>query len=82
MNINLKPELENIIQNQILSGKYDSINQVIEEALKLLQKRNQYDHWVEEIGQKIDLAAEEIDQGKGIEGETAIARIREKLQSQ
>lgn len=79
MNIILDPKLENLIQQQINSGKYTSINDVIEQALILLEKRNQYDQWVEEIGQKIDIAAQQLDQGEGIDGETAINQLREYL---
>lgn len=79
MNITIKPELENFIQQQILLGKYDSAERVIEEALTLLERRNQYDCWVEDIRQKIDIAAEQLDRGEGIDGETTIHQIREKL---
>ena len=61
MNISLNSRLENLIQQQITSGKYDDINDVIEDALTLLEKRNQYDQWVKEIGEKIDIAAQQLD---------------------
>lgn len=79
MNIILNPKLENLLQKQLTSGKYASPDQVIEEALHLLDKRNQYDHWVEEIREKIDLAAAQLDQGNGIDGEIAINQLREQL---
>jgi antitoxin ParD1/3/4 len=80
MNIILNPKLENLIQQQITSGKYASIDNVLEEALNLLEKRNQYEQWIEEIGQKIDMAAQQLDRGEGIDGETAINQLREQLQ--
>jgi len=79
MNIIIKPELEKIIQDQIVSGKYQTAEGVIEEALNLLQKRDKYDKWVEEIGEKIDTAAEQLDRGEGIDGETAINQLRHRL---
>ncbi|NET61137.1 MAG: type II toxin-antitoxin system ParD family antitoxin, partial [Symploca sp. SIO2E6] len=69
MNIILNPKLENLIQQQITSGKSTSIDNVLEEALALLEKRNQYEQWVEEIGQKIDIAAQQLERGEGIDGE-------------
>lgn len=42
MNITIKQELENFIQRQIELGKYESADRVIEEALNLLEKREQY----------------------------------------
>ncbi|NEP62263.1 MAG: type II toxin-antitoxin system ParD family antitoxin [Symploca sp. SIO2G7] len=77
MNIILNPKLENLIQQQITSGKYTSIDNVLEEALALLEKRNQYEQWVKEVGQKIDIAAQQLERGEGIDGETAINQLRE-----
>ncbi|MEA5535455.1 ribbon-helix-helix domain-containing protein [Crocosphaera sp. XPORK-15E] len=80
MNIILNSKLENLIKQQIISGKYTSIDNVLEEALNLLEKRNQYEQWIEEIGQKIDIAAQQLDRGEGIDGETAINQLRKNLQ--
>ena len=79
MIINLNYQLENLVQKQIKSGKYTTANDVIEEALNLLKKRNQYDDWVEEIRHKIDIADEQLNRGEGIDGETAISELREYL---
>lgn len=79
MNITIKQELENFIQRQIELGKYESADRVIEEALNLLEKREQYDFWVEEVREKIDIAATQLDRGEGVEIETVIERMRQKL---
>ena len=79
MNIILNSKLENLIQKQIISGRYTSIDNVLEEALTLLEKRNEYEQWIEEIGKKIDAAAQKLDQGQGIDGETAINQLRQNL---
>jgi antitoxin ParD1/3/4 len=65
MNITLDTKLEYLIQQQITSGKYSSINDVIEEALSLLEKRNQYDQSVEKNEQKIDVATAQLDRVEG-----------------
>ena len=80
MNIILNSKLENLIQKQIISGRYTSIDNVLEEALTLLEKRNEYEQWIEEIEQKIDLAAQQLERGEGIDGETAIKQLRENVQ--
>jgi len=41
MNISLTPHLEALIKNKIDSGRYTSINEVIREALGLLEERDQ-----------------------------------------
>jgi antitoxin ParD1/3/4 len=68
MAIVLKPEQEAFIQAQLATGRYTNAAAVITEALQLLEKRNRYDHWVEDVRAKIDLAEDQLDQGKGVDG--------------
>lgn len=42
-NINLSPQLANIVRQKIASGKYASVNEVVGEALRLLDERDQID---------------------------------------
>ena len=49
MNITLNPELENLIQSQLETGKYKTPEQVLSEALKLLEATNHR----EAISQKV-----------------------------
>lgn len=79
MNINLSPQLVELIQQQIHSGEFETVDQTIEAALYLLDKRTKYNHWVEETRKEIDVAAAELDAGEGIRGEEAIAQLRDKL---
>ncbi len=79
MTIALQPEHEKFIQAQLATGRYASALEVISEALQLLEKRNEYDYWVEKIRAEIDMAAGQLDQGQGIEGETVVAHLRAKL---
>jgi antitoxin ParD1/3/4 len=79
MPIALQPEQEQFIQSQLATGRYPDAAAVIAAALELLEKRNQYDRWVAEVGEKIDVAAAELDRGEGVDGETAIAQLRAKL---
>jgi antitoxin ParD1/3/4 len=79
MPITLQPEQEQFIQTQLATGRYTNATEVIAEALQLLEKRNHYDRWVEELGNKIDIAAAELDRGEGLDGETAINQLRVRL---
>ena len=80
MNIQLKPELEQIIEAQIATGRYSNPEEVISKALKLLLEWEQgYQQWVEETRQKVEVAIEQLDKGEGIEGEVVIERLRSKL---
>jgi antitoxin ParD1/3/4 len=79
MTITLQPEQEQFIQVQLATGRYASASEVIAAALALLEQRNHYDRWVEDLRDKIDLAAAQLDRGEGVDGETAIAQLRFKL---
>ena len=81
MTIALQPEQEAFIHTQLATGHYANAAEVIAEALRLLEKRNHYDQWVEDVRTKIDVAAEQLDRGEGIDGETAITQLRAKLQN-
>jgi antitoxin ParD1/3/4 len=81
MILTIKPELENFIQQEMLSGKYASPNEVIEAALSLLEHKNLADTWAAEIGEKIDVAVAQIDRGEGLDGQEVIDRLRSKLRA-
>ncbi|MFM7711299.1 MAG: type II toxin-antitoxin system ParD family antitoxin [Microcystis sp.] len=76
MKLTLKPEHQKLIEAQLNTGRYANPDEIIAEALQLLSKRDRYQQWAEEIGKKIDIAAEQLDRGEGINGETAIIRIK------
>jgi antitoxin ParD1/3/4 len=80
MNLSLKPELESFIQQEILTGKYTTPDEVIEAGLKLLDRQNSYHDWATEIGNKIDIANAQIDRGEGLDGDEVFARLRAKFQ--
>jgi len=80
MNLLLKPEHQKLIEAQLSTGRYANPDEIIAEALELLNKRDQYQEWSQEIGRKIDIAAQQLDRGEGIDGESAIAQLRTKLQ--
>ena len=80
MNIRLKPEDEQFIQVQIAKGKYENPEEVISKALKLLEESEKdYQEWVKETRQKVEVAVEQLERGEGIDGEVVVERLREKL---
>jgi antitoxin ParD1/3/4 len=81
MNLTLKPELEDFIQQEMLSGKYSSPDEVIEAALNLLEHKKLADIWATEIGEKIDVAVAQIDRGEGLDGQEVINNLRSKLRA-
>ena len=80
MNIILKPEEEQLIQEKLKSGKYETAYEVIVEALRLLEERDKYyENWVKETREKVAIGLDQLDRGEGIDGEVVIARLRDKL---
>jgi antitoxin ParD1/3/4 len=80
MNIQIKPELEEIIAAQIATGRYTNPEDVISKALKLLLEWDKgYQNWVEETREKVDVAIEQLDRGEGIDGDVVISQLRDKL---
>ncbi|MEH1768206.1 ribbon-helix-helix domain-containing protein [Nostoc sp.] len=81
MTINIKPEHEQLIKAQIASGRFTNADEVIDTALRLLEKLNdEYMQWVEETRQKVDVAIAELDRGEGLDGETVVIQILERFQ--
>jgi antitoxin ParD1/3/4 len=76
MYIQIKPELEQFIQAQLASGRFTNADDVITEAFKLLQEREQR---LEELRQKISVGTEQIAKGQITDGEIVFARLQEKI---
>jgi putative addiction module CopG family antidote len=60
MNLTLKPELAEFIQQEILTGKYASLEEAIEAALNLLKSQSATDRLATELREKIDSAANTV----------------------
>lgn len=59
MNVSLTPELEKIVAERVSSGRYASASEVIREALRLLEERDQ----LNQLRQEVRLGLEQLDQG-------------------
>lgn len=81
MNITLTPEQEKYIQLKLEEGKYKSVEQLISEALQLLEERNRTleQKRLEELRQKIASGTEQIDRVQVTDGEEAFAQLQEKI---
>jgi antitoxin ParD1/3/4 len=60
MNVSLTPELEKIVAERVGSGRYASASEVIREALRLLEERDQLNQLREEVRRGL----EHLDQGR------------------
>ena len=77
MNVSLTPELEKFLNDKVQSGMYSSASEVIQEALRLMQERDQSDsQQLELIRAKIRRGIEQLDRGEGVPESIAVARLR------
>jgi len=80
MNVSLTPELEKLIQKKVDSGRYTSASEVVREALRLLEKKDQHaaerDKALKAFQAEMDRRIAELDRGEGIDGEEALAQFR------
>lgn len=80
MSISFTPNQERLIQTKLHSGKYRSVEEIIEIALRLLDEYDRADaEWVENVREKIDAAIEVSDQTPTIDGETFVNQILERF---
>ncbi|MEI6446123.1 MAG: type II toxin-antitoxin system ParD family antitoxin [Nostocales cyanobacterium ELA583] len=80
MNITLKPEQEQFIQNQLDQGRFTDAEAVINQALQLLQEKQQeYEDWVEDVRAKVNEAATELERGEGVPLEIVVEQIQAKF---
>ena len=79
MNISLTPELEQMVDDKVKSGRYASASEVIREGLRLLEEQEQLKQQrLSAVRQKIDRAIDQLDRGLGIPGSEAKVRLRQR----
>lgn len=80
MSISLTPDQEELIQTKLASGKYQTSEEVISTALRLLDEWEKAQaQWVEDVGDKIDAAVSVSKHTPPIDGEPFINEILERL---
>lgn len=81
MSISLTPDQERFIQTKLEAGKYQSVEEVLEIALRLLDEYDRSEaEWVEDVRAKIDAAIEASSHTAPIDGETFVNSILERFQ--
>lgn len=81
MDITLQPELEQFIQEKIISGQYDSVNEAVNAGLKLLMERELiYLGRFDQLRQEIMVGIEASERGEVVDSETVFNSIGQKLE--
>jgi antitoxin ParD1/3/4 len=69
MDVRLNPELENIIRGKLRTGQYGSASDVVDAALRLLERRD-------EVREKVAQGLQSLRDGKGIDENSAFDELR------
>ncbi len=82
MSISLTSEQEQLVQDLVATGRYQGTEEVIQRALSLLEEFGvQYEQWVNETKEKIEVGLEELDRGQGIELDVVVEQLKGRIQS-
>jgi antitoxin ParD1/3/4 len=80
MSITFSPEQEQIIQVLLATGKFNSVDEVIQTALRFLAEETLSDQeWLAETRTKIDEGIASLERGEGIDGETFVNQLLTQL---
>ncbi|MGF1603092.1 MAG: type II toxin-antitoxin system ParD family antitoxin [Thermosynechococcaceae cyanobacterium] len=81
MSISLTPDQERLIQTKLQAGKYNSVEEVLNIALRLLDEYDCADaEWVDDVRQKIEVAIATSEHTPPIDGETFVQQTLERFQ--
>jgi antitoxin ParD1/3/4 len=82
MQIGLPPELEELVQHQLASGKYQTAIDVLLAGAKLLEQQEDIDQGrLQELQQEAQIGWEAAQRSELVDGSTAMAQIRANLHS-
>jgi antitoxin ParD1/3/4 len=80
MSITLNSEQETIVANLIATGSFQTADEVLQVALKLLEtERQSYQSWVVQTRAQVQEGIDSLDRGEGVDGETVVNDLLAKL---
>jgi antitoxin ParD1/3/4 len=79
MNVSLTPELEQFVQTKVESGRYNSVSEVVREALRLLEDHEQARATqLTEFNQELGRRLASLDRGERVEPTKVRVRLQRK----
>lgn len=76
VNVSLTPELEALIQERVRSGRYTSASEVVREALRLLEDRDELRRLrLAELRSQVAAGLVSLDRGQARDGDAVIDEI-------
>lgn len=85
MNVSLGQKWEQFVEEKVNSGDYQTASEVLRDGLRLLEKEALLKRIsvssLPELEAKLLKAAESLDVGRGVDGEQAFSRLRQRSKS-
>jgi antitoxin ParD1/3/4 len=82
MNVHLTPELEQLVQGKVKSGRYNSASEVVREALRLLEQRDEvFTLRKDQIRKQIEEGWQSAKRGEVVGGDEVFDRIDTELEA-
>jgi antitoxin ParD1/3/4 len=82
MNVHLTPELEQLVQSRVESGRYNSASEVVREALRLLEQRDEvFTLRKDEIRREIEEGWQSARRGEFVDGDEVFDRVDAELEA-
>ena len=83
MNVNLTPELEQMVHGKVQAGRYNSASEVVREALRLMEERDELKAMhKEEIRKKIAAGLKSLEEGRIYDGDEVFAQLETELEEE
>lgn len=80
MNVSLTPELEQMVDQKVKSGLYNSASEVVREGLRLLQQRDELQEAkLNSLRAEIRKGIDDLEAGRYRDGAEVMAEIKDRL---
>lgn len=80
MNVHLTPELEQLVQAKVQSGRYNSASEVVREALRIMEERDEVRSiQLQELRNRMDRALGQSARAEGTDGEEFMQGMLDEL---
>jgi antitoxin ParD1/3/4 len=81
VNISLTPELGMFLDSRVKSGRYQTMSEVVREALRLLERQETLrEEDLRQLKAKLDRGAAQAERGDLLEGKTVFAELRDLIE--
>ncbi|MCT7984725.1 type II toxin-antitoxin system ParD family antitoxin [Laspinema sp. A4] len=83
MNVRLTPEQESLVHAKVATGKYQSTEQVIEVAFRLLEEYERAEsEWAMLVREKVQAAIDRVQEEPSLDGELFVSGILERFKKE